>query len=192
MIYYRQLRHSRWIFKHSLHISFSDQSYLILSYLISWCMFRTRSLIDTTLENNNMYIELQQIIKFYLRHLRQCFGISEHVERDGVWQYPPLDWAWGYDKAGGNKDEEGVLPRLTCHSCLPPAGNSLAISSRCCVPTSSRRARACSSSFRCGHLLVVCPHPSTRGGAMMWQLCGRLWCCDMANDPTAAQLEPLT
>ena len=98
--------------------------------------------------------------------------MSEHVERDGVWQYTALNWAWGCGGAGGNKEEEGGLPRSTCpSSCLPPAGNSLAISSRCRVPTSSRRAMACSSSFRCGHL-VVCPHPSTRGGAMTWRLRG--------------------
>ena len=90
-----------------------------------------------------------------------------------MWQYTASDWAWGYSGAGGNKEEEGGLPRLMCHSsCLPPAGNPLAISSSCRVPMSSRRARACSSSFRCGHLLVVCPHPSTRGGAMTWRLRG--------------------
>ena len=98
--------------------------------------------------------------------------MSEHVERDGVWQYTALNWAWGCGGAGGNKEEEGSLPRSMCpSSCLPPAGNSLAISSHCCVPMSSRRAMACSSSFRCGHL-VVCPHPSMRGGAMTWRLRG--------------------
>ena len=108
-----------------------------------------------------------------MRHLRQCYGISEHVERDGVWQYTASDWAWGYGGAGGNKEEEGGLPCSMCPSfCLPPAGNSLAISSCCHVPMLLKRAMVCSSSFHCDHLLVVCPHPSMRGGAMMWQLRG--------------------
>ena len=100
------------------HISFSDQSYLILSYLISWCMFRTRSLIfnifniDTTLENNNnMYIELQQIIKFYLtstavlRYKRACrtrWRVAMH----------PLGLGLGLRRGRGKQERRGRLTSL--------------------------------------------------------------------------------
>jgi hypothetical protein len=74
---------------------------------------------------------------------------------------------------GCGEGETRKSGRLTsCHSsCLPAAGNSLAISSCCHVPTPSRRAMACSSSFRCGHLTNI-KTPSIMPRAEHEWICG--------------------
>ena len=126
-----------------------------------------------------MYLNfVQHIMIFkYLRYLRQYWNSRWHEQTCktrrcvGIHR---LGLGLGLRRGKGKQGKRGWLtspdvPR-SHSSCLPAAGNSLAVSSRCCVPTSPRGAVACSSSFRCGDLIVVCPHPSTRGGAMTWRL----------------------
>jgi hypothetical protein len=132
------------------------------------------------------------IICKYLRHLRQYCGMSEHVERNGVWKYTASDWARGCSGTG----EQGKWGRLTSldvplllsTSCREFVGHLISLSCAHVI----EKGNGVLVVISLWYLLVVCPQPSTRGGAMTWRLCGRLWCCDVAHHPTAVRPEPLT